>query len=162
MIIGVFDNKLCLFDFVYRAKSSTILNQLSQSLQAEFIKEEHPLHLEIKHQVQSYFDKKRKTFDIPLVLVGTSFQQQVWNELLKIPYGETTTYKKQAEKMGNPLLIRAVASANGNNKIAIIIPCHRVIGSNGSLIGYAGGLQAKRKLLHLENENSNNKQWELF
>ncbi len=101
-------------------------------------------------ELNEYFRGKRKTFDIPLKIEGTEFQKKVWNELLEIPYGETRSYLDIAKRVGNPKASRAVGMANYNNKIIIIIPCHRVIGSNKKLIGYAGGLDVKEKLLKLE------------
>ena len=101
-------------------------------------------------ELDEYFRGKRKNFDIPLKIEGTEFQKKVWNELLEIPYGETRSYLDIAKRVGNPKASRAVGTANHNNKIIIIIPCHRVIGSNKKLIGYAGGLDVKEKLLKLE------------
>ena len=101
-------------------------------------------------ELDEYFRGKRKTFDIPLKIEGTEFQKKVWNELLEIPYGETRSYLDIAKRVGNPKASRAVGMANHNNKTIIIIPCHRVIGSNKKLIGYAGGLDVKEKLLKLE------------
>lgn len=101
-------------------------------------------------ELDEYFRCKRKTFDIPLKIEGTEFQKKVWNALLEIPYGETRSYLEIAKRIGNPKASRAVGMANHNNKIIIIIPCHRVIGSNKKLIGYAGGLDVKEKLLKLE------------
>lgn len=101
-------------------------------------------------ELDEYFRGKRKTFDIPLKIEGTEFQKKVWNALLEIPYGETRSYLEIAKRIGNPKASRAVGMANHNNKIIIIIPCHRVIGSNKKLIGYAGGLDVKEKLLKLE------------
>lgn len=101
-------------------------------------------------ELDEYFRGKRKTFDIPLKIEGTEFQKKIWNELLEIPYGETRSYLDIAKRVGNPKASRAVGMANHNNKIIIIIPCHRVIGSNKKLIGYAGGLDVKEKLLKLE------------
>jgi methylated-DNA-[protein]-cysteine S-methyltransferase len=109
------------------------------------------------NQLEEYFSGKRKTFDLPFELAGTSFQKKVWNELTKIPYATTITYAQQAEQMNNRLAIRAIATANGQNKINIVIPCHRVIGSNGSLTGYGGGLAAKKWLLLHEQNNSSAK-----
>ena len=103
-----------------------------------------------KQEVAGYFAGARKTFDLKLHTPGTDFQQQVWGALQKIPYGETASYAEQAERIGNPKAVRAVARANGMNRIAIVIPCHRVIGSDGSLTGYAGGLERKRWLLRHE------------
>lgn len=105
-------------------------------------------------QLEEYFDGRRKEFDIPIKLRGTEFQKKVWNELLKIPYGATVSYKDIAIKIGNPKACRAVGMANHNNPILIIVPCHRVINENKRLGGYALGLDLKRKLLELEKENS--------
>jgi O-6-methylguanine DNA methyltransferase len=104
----------------------------------------------IFNQLKEYFAGTRKEFDVPLDIEGTDFQKRVWNELQNIPYGKTISYKSLSEKLGDVKAIRAVGKANGQNPIAIIIPCHRVIGANGTLVGYAGGLAIKEKLLHLE------------
>ncbi len=101
-------------------------------------------------QLQEYFQSGRKTFDIPLSPGGSTFQQQVWQELVKIPFGKTSTYSAIAQQLNNPLSVRAVGTANGRNPIAIIVPCHRVIGADGTLTGYAGGLWRKEYLLRLE------------
>lgn len=105
-------------------------------------------------QLEEYFDGKRKEFDISIKLIGTEFQKKVWNELLKIPYGETVSYKDIAINTGSPKACRAVGMANHNNPILIIVPCHRVINENKKLGGYALGLDLKRRLLELEKENS--------
>jgi methylated-DNA-[protein]-cysteine S-methyltransferase len=97
-----------------------------------------------------YFAGNRHTFDVPLAPVGTAFQQQVWNELVKVPFGKTDTYSSIANKLNNPLSVRAVGAANGKNPISIIVPCHRIIGASGHLTGYAGGLWRKEFLLNLE------------
>lgn len=109
-----------------------------------------PLLLEAIKQLDEYFAGERKDFDLPLNQPGTDFQQEVWQELLKIPYGKTISYGQQSDKMKNPLAIRAIAAANGKNNLWVIVPCHRVIGSNGSLTGYAGGLWRKQWLLEHE------------
>ena len=101
-------------------------------------------------QMDEYFSGRRRRFDLPLDIRGTDFQKRCWQELLKIPYGETRSYADIARAIGNPAAVRAVGLANGQNPIAIIVPCHRVIGSDGSLTGYGGGLETKRKLLELE------------
>ncbi len=106
--------------------------------------------LETFSQLEEYFNKKRKEFSIPLNPDGTEFQKKVWNELLKVPYGKTISYEQLAERVGNLKSIRAVGKANGANPIPVIIPCHRVIGKNGSLVGYSAGLEIKKKLLNLE------------
>lgn len=105
-------------------------------------------------QLEEYFDGKRKEFDISIKLIGTEFQKKVWNELLKIPYGETVSYKDIAINTGSPKACRTVGMANHNNPILIIVPCHRVINENKKLGGYALGLDLKRRLLELEKENS--------
>jgi methylated-DNA-[protein]-cysteine S-methyltransferase len=112
--------------------------------------------LQCKQELDEYFTGKRKTFNVPLAPVGTEFQQQVWGELLKIDFGTTTSYMAIAKKMNNPGAVRAVGLANGKNPIGVIIPCHRVIGEDGSLTGYAGGLWRKRWLLDHEGNTSGN------
>ena len=101
-------------------------------------------------QLQGYFAGERRSFDVPLEPAGTQFQRQVWRALVEIPYGETTTYAAIARRIGNPNAVRAVGAANGKNPISIIVPCHRVVGADGTLTGYAGGLPNKRRLLDLE------------
>ena len=100
--------------------------------------------------MDEYFARKRKTFDIPLLLVGTEFQKSVWQELQNIPYGKTLSYGELSQRLGEPKAVRAVAAANGANPISIFVPCHRVIGRDHKLTGYAGGLAAKKELLELE------------
>ncbi|HYI99988.1 MAG TPA: methylated-DNA--[protein]-cysteine S-methyltransferase [Thermoleophilaceae bacterium] len=105
---------------------------------------------DVRAQLEEYFDGRRTSFDVPLAMEGTSFQRVVWNALLEIPYGETTTYGELARRVGQPGAARAVGLANGSNPVAVIVPCHRVIGANGKLTGYGGGMQNKRILLDLE------------
>lgn len=112
--------------------------------------EETPLLKEARRQLEEYFAGNLKEFNLPLSMRGTSFQKQVWEELRKIPYGETVTYGEIAAKIGSPRANRAVGMANHHNPIAIIVPCHRVIGANGKLVGYGGGLNVKEQLLALE------------
>jgi methylated-DNA-[protein]-cysteine S-methyltransferase len=109
-------------------------------------------------QLEEYFDKKRTSFDLPMHLDGTDFQQKIWNALLKIPFGRTWSYKDLALKTGKAGSIRAVGSANGQNQLLLIIPCHRVIGSDGNLVGYAGELWRKKWLLDFEQGDKNGKQ----
>lgn len=111
-------------------------------------------------ELNAYFSGLRKSFSVPLSFYGTDFQKRVWDELIKVPFGTTCSYQQQAIRLGNLAAIRAVAHANGTNKLAILVPCHRVIGSNGNLTGYAGGLWRKKFLLELEQSNS--KQLTLF
>jgi methylated-DNA-[protein]-cysteine S-methyltransferase len=110
----------------------------------------HPLLTETERQLNEYFAGRRKSFDLRLDFVGTEFQKKVWRALLTIPYGETRSYAQIAEQIGNPPAVRAVGAANGRNPISIVTPCHRVIGSNGTLTGFAGGMAAKALLLELE------------
>jgi len=107
----------------------------------------------ITTQIDEYFNGSRKIFDLPLDLQGTDFQKRVWLELLKIPYGKTISYKELSLKLGDVKAIRAVGAANGANPVSIIVPCHRVIGSDGSLTGYAGGLWRKKWLLEFESQD---------
>lgn len=118
---------------------------------AELIQDhQHPMLLRVKKQLEQYFAGQRQQFDLPLDFQGTDFQQQVWQTLLTIPYGETRSYKEIAVQIGNEKAVRAVGAANGRNPISIIAPCHRVIGSSGALVGFAGGLDKKQILLSLE------------
>jgi methylated-DNA-[protein]-cysteine S-methyltransferase len=111
---------------------------------------ENNIIIEAKNQLLAYFDGSRKIFDLPLAPAGTAFQKQVWNHLQTIPFGKTISYLKMATDMGDALAIRAMASANGKNPIPLIIPCHRVIGNNGKLVGFSGGLDKKQWLLQHE------------
>jgi methylated-DNA-[protein]-cysteine S-methyltransferase len=113
-------------------------------------KQKTSIHDLVIEQLSDYIKGKRKDFHIPISVEGTDFQKKVWNALLKIPYGETRTYLEQAKIIDNMKAVRAVGMANGRNPISIIVPCHRVIGKSGKLTGYAGGLDIKQKLLHLE------------
>ncbi len=150
LLVGCYNDQVCLCDWRYRKKREQIDTRIKSLLAAEYSFEPHPLFSVLENQLNGYLVCKRKAFDLPLLMVGTDFQQKVWNALLEIPYGETSTYLGLSERMGDTKAIRAVAAANGANAISIIVPCHRVIGSKRELIGYAGGLQAKKKLLDLE------------
>ncbi len=111
----------------------------------------HPVLSRTRTQLKEYFSGKRKEFDLPLEFQGTAFQKQVWKALSRIPYGKTFSYQEIAQQIGAPKACRAVGAANGKNPISIIVPCHRVIGANGTLTGFAGGIATKEKLLNLEN-----------
>ena len=161
LILGSFKGELCLCDWKYRKMRESVDNRVKTGLKAEFKQEGSTVVENTKQQLNEYFDRKRTSFDIPLKLVGTQFQKQVWNELQQIPHGETDSYLGLSKKLGNVKAIRAVAAANGANALSILIPCHRIIGSDGSLVGYAGGLSAKEKLLDLEGVLINN-QTKLF
>jgi len=128
------------------------IHKLGKLFNAKYILDKNHSHLkQLKEELTSYFDQSLIGFTVPLVLTGTDFQQKVYKSLQEIPYGKTLTYKEQAIKLGDVKAIRAVATANGMNKHALVIPCHRIIGSDGSLVGYAGGLWRKKALLQLEN-----------
>ena len=120
---------------------------------AELVEQaDHPVLLETQKQLTEYFAGKRQQFDLPLDFAGTEFQQKVWQALLSIPFGETRSYRDIAEQIGNVKAVRAVGAANGKNPISIIAPCHRVVGTNGKLVGFAGGLGNKDILLRLEKQ----------
>jgi methylated-DNA-[protein]-cysteine S-methyltransferase len=133
--------------------SSSGISKLVFSDMVEMESQENGMESLFIGQLEEYFNHKRKSFDLPLDLQGTEFQKRVWNELLKIPFGKTITYKDLALKLGDVKAIRAVGAANGANPVSIIVPCHRVIGSDGSLTGYAGGLWRKKWLLEFESYN---------
>jgi methylated-DNA-[protein]-cysteine S-methyltransferase len=152
VILGEFGGKLCLLDWTYRKMRNRIDKRICSGLNASFREGDCQLFNETEKQLEEYFEGKRKVFDLPLLTVGTPFQKEVWEALQKIPYGKKETYLGLARTMGREKAIRAVAGANGANALSILIPCHRIIGSGGSLGGYAGGLTAKRKLLDLESQ----------
>ena len=121
--------------------------------QAELVEQlDHPILLDAQQQLNEYFQGQRQTFELPLDFEGTEFQKKVWQALLNIPFGETRSYRQIAEQVGSPKAVRAVGAANGQNPISIIAPCHRVIGSGGKLVGFAGGLDNKEILLQLEQQ----------
>ena len=135
---------------IYIAESDNTITDVVFHPVGNSIEKKTPLITLAAEMLREYFDGNREVFDLPLKAEGTEFQKKAWTALLSIPYGETRTYKEQAEAIGNPKACRAVGAANGKNPISIIIPCHRVIGSNKSLIGYGGGLDIKKALLELE------------
>lgn len=150
MIAGATENKLCILEFTDRRMLETELKQLTKLLNAKFIQSSNVVIEKTKKQIEEYFEGKRKNFDIKLLTPGSEFQNKVWNALMDIPFGKTISYKQQSINMKIPKSVRAVANANGQNRIAIIIPCHRVIGENGKLTGYGGGLWRKERLINLE------------
>ncbi len=164
LLLGEFDNKLCLCDWVAEKHHDRVVRRLERELNATITERGwkrygipvrgeavgRDLLKQAKEQLDEYFAGERRQFDVPLLFVGTDFQKRVWSELLHIPYGETVSYGEIARRIGMPSAVRAVANANGANAISIFAPCHRVIGSDGSLTGYGGGLDAKRYLLALE------------
>lgn len=147
------DKGLCLLEFTDRRLLEWEFEDLRKRLNAVILPGENKFLDQVQIEVNEYLDGKRKEFTIALDLVGTEFQKNVWDVLKKIPYGDKWSYLEQASKMGNPKLVRAVATANGYNKIGFIIPCHRVIGSNGDLKGYGGGISRKEWLLNMERDN---------
>lgn len=153
LVIGSFEGKICLLDFRYRKMRNTVDNRIKKFLQAKFIEQEDAIILKAKKQIEEYLSGKRKDFSVPILLVGSEFQKQVWEALLQIKYGQTASYLDLAKTIHNPKAVRAVASANGANAIAFIVPCHRIIETGGGLGGYGGGLAVKKKLLKLESEN---------
>lgn len=153
LVLGSFKSKLCLLDFRYRRMRSKIDNRIKNKLNAEYLFQNNDILIEVGKQVDEYFLAKRKDFEIPILTVGSAFQKKVWNSLTNIKYGETASYLDIAKSIGNERAVRAVANANRANSLAIIIPCHRIIGNNGSLVGYGGGLSIKKRLLDLEIKN---------
>ena len=151
MILGSYANKLCMADWRYRKTRESVDRRVQKGLHAIFVEEESTVLKLAKEELEEYFKGVRKTFDIPLLLVGTEFQKSVWQGLMQIPYGTTASYRELAQSIDHQKAVRAVASAVGANAISILIPCHRIIGSDGSLTGYAGGLDAKKELLEIEN-----------
>lgn len=151
LFLGSFEEKLCLCDWKYRQKRVSIDNRLQTFFQSEYVPQKTKTISESIQQLEEYFSGKRKEFSIPLVMAGTEFQKSVWNELLRIPFGQTCSYLQLSHNLKNPKAIRAIASANGANAISIFIPCHRIVGHSGDLVGYAGGIPTKRRLLELEN-----------
>ncbi|PHS73217.1 MAG: cysteine methyltransferase [Cycloclasticus sp.] len=150
LLIGAFNEQLCLCDWQYRRMRTSIDKRIQNALNAKYVEQTCPVIDETIRQLGEYFASERKLFDLPLLMLGTEFQQTVWKNLLIIPYGSTSSYLELANNIGNEKAVRAVATANGANAMSIVIPCHRVIGSNGELTGYAGGLPVKKKLLALE------------
>ena len=150
MIACATNKGICLLEFNNRKNIEGQFQKTEKELNSIIVEEDN-IHFDLlKKELAAYFKRELNQFTVPLDLIGTEFQKKVWQALLTIPYGKTVSYLQQSEAMGNPLSIRAVANANGMNKIAIIVPCHRVIGSNGKLTGYAGGLEKKRWLLNME------------
>lgn len=155
MVAGVTETALCLLEFKDRPMLPLQKERLARQLDSELVAiaaDAAPGDMlrRVQQQLRAYFSGTSLTFDLPLHFSGTAFQQKVWRELIRIPAGETRSYAAQAIAIGKPEAVRAVARANGDNKMAIVVPCHRVIGSDGSLTGYGGGLRRKRWLLSHE------------
>lgn len=152
--MGTWQGHVCLLDFRYRKMRSAVDNRIKKGLQSDFHEQDNNLLKETKKQIDEYLGGTRTKFELPVILTGTDFQKKVWNELTKIPYGKTSTYLDIANSVNNPQAVRAVANANGANAVGLIVPCHRIIGSNGKLVGYGGGLAVKKRLLELESNSS--------
>lgn len=154
MVAGATKDGICLLEFSDRRMLPTEYKDLARYLKTTINEGDNEHFITVKKQLEEYFNGTRKEFSVPLVTPGTPFQQSVWKELLNIRFGTTRSYLEQSIALGKPGAIRAVASANGMNRISIIIPCHRVIGSDGSLTGYGGGLKRKKWLLDHEKKFS--------
>ncbi len=154
LVLGSIDSQLCLCDWLVEPHRDQVDRRLTKALQAEIREGPSPVTERAVAELGEYFAGQRRSFDIPLRLVGTPFQQLVWHSLLDIPYGQTRSYADIARSIGRPSSVRAVANANGANALSILVPCHRVIGSDHSLTGYGGGLEAKQYLLALEDRQA--------
>ncbi len=150
MLLASFRGRLCMMDFRWRRMRTTIDRRVRSMLGAEAVERDDETLLAAEAQLNEYLDGARTAFELPLHPVGTDFQRQVWRALMDVPYGGTSTYAALARSIGRESAVRAVAAANGANAISVIIPCHRIIGADGSLVGYGGGLQVKKRLLRLE------------
>lgn len=150
VVLGASDEGVCLLEFTDRPMLETQLSRLARRMHCSFVPGRTELTERLEAELTAYFAGVLRTFETPLQTSGTDFQERVWEGLRSIPYGETRSYAQQAERIGAPAAVRAVARANGDNRIAIVIPCHRVIGADGGLVGYGGGLWRKRYLLELE------------
>ncbi len=150
LMLSSFGDKLCLCDWQAEKHRDHVDRRLKRILRAEFKEGMSEVIEKAERQLDEFFAGQRREFDVPLLFVGTDFQKTVWNELLKIPFGQTISYDEMARRIGMPDAVRAVANANGANSMSIFVPCHRVIGSDRSLTGYGGGLNTKRMLLELE------------
>lgn len=150
IILLATEKSLCLVEFYNSKYTNNNIEKVKKYFNGEIIEKNNDILNETEKQLNEYFKGERKDFNIPLEMIGTEFQKKIWNILLEIPYGKTISYEEQSIRYRNVKAIRAVANANSKNLIAIIIPCHRVIGKNGKLTGYAGGLDKKKWLLNFE------------
>ena len=150
LLLGSFQDELCLCNWLNEKHPGRVDKRLQAGLHARYAPQASDITQEVVRQLDEYFTGQRKSFDMPLLFVGSDFQKSVWQMLLEIPYGQTISYGEMARRIGMPKAVRAVANANGANAISIFAPCHRVIGSDRSLTGYGGGLEAKKFLLELE------------
>lgn len=153
LILASYNEQLCMLDYRYRKMRTAVDNRIKKDLSAEFIESDSDVLDLARIQIEEYLSSNRTEFSLPLLMVGSAFQQSVWQALMKIPYGSTISYLELATRIGKEKSVRAVANANGANAMSLIIPCHRVIGSDGKLVGYGGGLPIKQRLLKMEWEN---------
>jgi AraC family transcriptional regulator, regulatory protein of adaptative response / methylated-DNA-[protein]-cysteine methyltransferase len=162
MLAGATLEGICLLEFTNRIRLEKEFSELQRLLNATMQPGRNQHLDQLEKELKEYFEGTRKSFSVPLHTPGNEFAQTVWKTLQEIPYGKTCSYKEQAEMMKNPKAIRAIASTNGRNRLAIIIPCHRVIGSDGNMTGYAAGIDKKKWLLKFERENSGVPEGSLF
>ena len=153
MFVCASDRGICLLEFTDRKMLENEFSDLQKKLSAKILIGENTHIIQLKRELQEYFDGQRRFFEVKLDTPGTDFQKVAWDALREIPYGETTTYKDQAARINRPEAVRAVARANGMNKISIAVPCHRIIGKNGELVGYGGGIERKKWLIEYEKNN---------
>jgi AraC family transcriptional regulator of adaptative response/methylated-DNA-[protein]-cysteine methyltransferase len=150
MLAGASAEALVLLEFVDRRALPTQVRRIRQRMGAVFVPGRNRLIDQTAHALNEYFSGDRQDFGIPITMPGTPFQRDVWKALREIPYGETRSYGELARSVGRPSAVRAVGTANGHNALAIVVPCHRVVGSDGKLVGYGGGLWRKQRLLEIE------------
>ena len=154
LILGTYDGRLCLCDWLNGRRRERIDARIRGLLRADFAVQPSETAARAASQLDEYFNGKRTMFRLPLLMLGTEFQKRVWQCLCSIPYGTTLSYSAEAARMGRRSAVRAVANANGANPMSVIVPCHRVVGSNGALTGYGGGMEIKRFLLDLERSSA--------
>jgi len=154
VILGSFRGKLCLLGFRSREMTRTVDDRIKKALNAEFVEHDDEILEKARAQLDEYLEGQGKGFDIPVLMVGTDFQKSVWDAVMRVPYGATSTYSQIARDIGKESAVRAVGNAMAANPIVIIIPCHRIVGSDRMLVGYGGGLSLKRRLLALEQRNA--------
>jgi len=150
LVLGDYNGKLCLCDWTDRKQPDKVFNRLQKGLKASYQDARTALHDETIEQLHAYFSRTLTQFTLPLLPIGTDFQQAIWAQLHTINYGTTQSYQDIANTLNKPKSVRAVANAIGANALSLLVPCHRVVGSNGAITGYAGGVPAKTYLLALE------------
>lgn len=148
LVVAATPERVYMLEFTVEKRLQRHLKLLEQTF--KIVEGTSPLTEQLKTELEEYFQGERSVFTVPVQLTGTDFQQAVWKTIQEVPYGSTRSYSDQAQQMNQPLAIRAIANANGQNKLAILVPCHRIIGVDGSLTGYSGGKAAKNYLLELE------------